>query len=50
MCLPRNTQVEVVDSAGKVQLVHISNVKYILPAYQVISKLPDYQAFGRQLS
>ena len=36
------TQVEVVNSTGTV-------VKYMLPADQVISKLPDYQCFGRQL-
>ena len=43
---PGKAQVEVVDSKGKVKIVHISNVKYVLT---VISKLPDYQSFGRQL-
>ena len=47
MSFPRKAQVEVVDSKGKVK--HISDVKYVLPADKVISKLPDYQSFGRQL-
>ena len=45
---PRRTQFEVVDSKGKAKLLHISDVKYVLPADRVISKLPDYQYFGRQ--
>ena len=45
---PRKTQVEVVGSKGKVKIVHISDVKYVLPADRAISKLPDYQSFGRQ--
>ena len=44
---PGNTQVEVVDSNGKVKLVHILDVKYVLPADRVISKLPNYQSFSR---
>ena len=45
---PGRNQVEVVDSTGKVKVVHISDVKHVLPAYQVISKLPNYQSFIRQ--
>ena len=44
---PGKSQVEVVDSRDKVKTVHISDVKYILPADKVISKLPDYQSFGK---
>ena len=43
--LPRKTQVDVVDSTSKAS---ISDVKYILPTDWVISKLPEYQEFGRQ--
>ena len=45
---PRKTQDDVLDSKVKVKVVHISDVKYVLPADRVISKLPDYQSFGRQ--
>ena len=45
---PGKTQVEVVDSKGKVKIVHILDVKYVLPTDRVISKLPDYQSSGRQ--
>ena len=38
----------MVDSKGKVKIVHISDIKYVLPADMVISNLPDYQSFGRQ--
>ena len=38
----------MVHSMGKAEVVHVSNVKYLLPADRVISKLPDYQSFGRQ--
>ena len=41
------TQVEEVDSTGKVKVVHISDVKYMLPADSHI-KLPDYQSFSQQ--
>ena len=30
------------------RIVHISDVKYVVPADRVISKLPDYQPFSRQ--
>ena len=33
---------------GKTHWVHISQVKYILPADNVINKLPDYSHFGRK--
>ena len=48
MSFPGKTQVEVVDSKGKVKVVKFSYVKYVLPANRVISKLPSYQSFGRQ--
>ena len=44
---PRKTQAEMVDSKGKVKIVHISDIKYVLPPDRVISKLPEYQSFGR---
>ena len=34
---PIRTQVEVVDSKGKVKIVHISDIKYVLPADRVLS-------------
>ena len=46
---PTKTQANVVDSKGKEKMVHISDIKYVLPADRVISKLPDYKSFGRQL-
>ena len=42
-----NTEVEVLDSTGKVKVVHISDVRYVLHANRFIAKLQDYQAFGR---
>ena len=30
------------------KIVHISDIKWVLPADSVVSKLPDYQSFGRQ--
>ena len=45
---PGKTQVEVVNLKGKVKVVHASDVKYVMSADRVISKLPDYQSFGRQ--
>ena len=47
MSFPRKTQVEVVDSKDKVKIVHILDIKYLLPADRAISKLPDYQSFHR---
>ena len=45
---PRKTQVKVADSKGKVKITCILDIKYVLPAHRIISKLPDYQSFGRQ--
>ena len=42
------TPVEMVDSKGKVKIVHIAAITYVLPADSIISKLPDYQSSGRQ--
>ena len=40
-------QVEVTPAeVGKNQMVHITDVKYILPADNIIAKLPDYNKFG----
>ena len=42
----KGTQVEVPPAeGGKSQMVHISDVKYILPADNIIAKLPEYK-FG----
>ena len=39
----KGNQVEVAPAeGGKSQMVHITDVKYILPADNIISKLPDY--------
>ena len=46
---PGKTQVELVDSRGKVKIVHISDVKYVLSADRVTTKLPNFQSFSRQL-
>ena len=44
----KGNQVEVMPSTGgKAHFVHISDVKYILPADSAISQLPDYSQFGR---
>ena len=43
----KGNQVEVVPAEdGKSQVVHIADVKYILPADTIIGKLPDYNKFG----
>ena len=45
----KGNQVEVIPAeGGKSQTVHISDVKYILPADNIIAKLPDYNYFGRK--
>ena len=45
----KGQQVEVRPAVGgKSHWVHISHVKYILPADNVIAKLPDYSQFGRK--
>ena len=42
------TEVEEVDSTGKSKIVHMSDVKYVLPTDSVISRLQDCQSFSRQ--
>ena len=45
----KGNQVKVTPAeGGKNQMVHITDVKYILPADNVIAKLPDYNWFGRK--
>ena len=45
----KGNQVELIPSTGgKCKMEHISNIKYIMPAEQYISQLPDYEIFGRQ--
>ena len=43
----KGNQVEIVPAeGGKSQMVHITDVKYILPADTIIAELPDYNKFG----
>ena len=45
----KGNQVEIRPATGgKTQWAHISHVKYILPAENVINKIPDYTQFGRK--
>ena len=45
----KGNQVELIPSTGgKSKMEHISNIKYIMPAEQYISQLPDYEIFGQQ--
>ena len=45
----KGNQVEVAPAeGGKNQIVHITDVKYILPADNIIAKLPDYNRFGHK--
>ena len=45
----KGNQVEITPAeGGKNQMVHITDVKYILPADNIIAKLPDYNQFGRK--
>ena len=45
----KGNQVELIPSTGgKSKIEHVSNIKYIMPAEQYISQLPDYELFGRQ--
>ena len=45
----KGNQVEVCKTeGGNTTWVHLTNVKYILPVDNVITKLPDYQSFGRK--
>ena len=42
-------QVEVMHAkTGKIQRVHITDIKYILPAENIVRKLPDATKFGRK--
>ena len=45
MSFAGKTQVEVVNLACKLKVVHITNVKYILHEYGVIAELSHYQSF-----
>ena len=43
----KGNQVELIPATGgKSKMEHISNIKYIMPAEQYISQLPDYELFG----
>ena len=45
----KGNQVEVCKTkGGNTTWVHLTDVKYILPVDNVITKLPDYQSFGRK--
>ena len=45
----KGNQIEVHKTeGGNTTWVHLTNVKYILPVDNVITKLPDYQHFGRK--
>ena len=45
----KGNQVEVHKTeGGNTTWVHLTDVKYILPVGNVITKLPDYQSFGRK--
>ena len=45
----KGNQVEVTPAeGGKNQMVHITDVKYILPTDNIIAKLPDYNKFGHK--
>ena len=45
----KGNQVEVHKTQdGNTTWVHLTDVKYILPVDNVITKLPDYQSFGRK--
>ena len=44
----KGNQVEVKPvQGGSIHLVHVSDVKYILPIDNVVSKIPDYKLFGQ---
>ena len=45
----KGNQVEVCKTkGGNTTWLHLTDVKYILPVDNVITKLPDYQSFGRK--
>ena len=47
----KGNQVEVTPAeGGKNQMVHITDIKYILPADNIIAKLSDYNKFGHKLN
>ena len=49
MATLKGKQVEVMPATGgSTHMAHIRDVKYILPADNVISKLPNYDNFGRK--
>ena len=41
-------QVEISTSGGKMRKVYMSDENYVLPANNIISKIPDYKLFGRK--
>ena len=43
----KGNQVEVKYTTKKQKIVHITDVKYILPTDTIIAKIPDYHMFGR---
>ena len=44
----KGQQYEIQPSQGGTsRMVHMSDVKYVLPAQRVIDKIPDYESFGR---
>ena len=45
----KRNQVEICKTeGGNTTWVHLTDIKYILPVDNVITKLPDYQSFGRK--
>ena len=45
----KGNQVEVCKTeGGNTTWVHLTDVKYVLPVDNIITKLPDYQSFGRK--
>ena len=45
----KGNQVEVHKTeGGNTTWVHLTDIKYILPVDNIITKLPDYQSFGRK--
>ena len=45
----KDNQFEVCKTeGGSTTWVHLTDIKYILPVDNVITKLPDYQSFGRK--
>ena len=45
----KGNKVEVCKTeGGNTTWVHLTDIKYILPVDNIITKLPDYQSFGRK--